>query len=138
MTALPIQPRNDVYNRRTTLLVGAAAAVAGMGMGGTANCTMPANVVTDIASLIQRVQAGVAQLCVAVGKTVPTVDTVLLVIESFLGASLTTSNLATGITFIQKAIDAIAAVGCPSGGPPTTTASPTASVNGKSIPIEFF
>ncbi len=141
MTAMPIQPRNNAYNRRTTLLVGAAAAVAGMGMGGTAGCT-PDTAVQTITDLINKIQAGVvtglATACGIANKYVPTADTVLSVLEAYLATTLTTANLAAGVAIAQKVIDSIVAMGCPPSPAAPTAMGHAVKVNGKDVPVVFY
>ncbi len=122
---------------RRALLGGTALVAAGaLASCGTIDVN---NVITTIEQLIQKVQQGVATVCATVGKLVPTVDTVVAVIQGFLGAVLTNTNLSQALAFIQQAVDAIAAVGCPQ--PPSgakATPGGTANVNGKPVPINFY
>ena len=116
------------HPRRNLLLVGAAALTV-------ASCSGNVDVITTVEQLIQKVQAGVVAACAAVGKFVPTVDTVIAVVSGFLNSTLVAANVADALKFVQQAIDAIAAQ-CPQ--QPSPSPSLKASVNGKDVPIVFY
>lgn len=83
-----------------------------------------------IADIINQVQKGVAQACAAVGKLIPTANTVFAVLASIVGSS--NVAVATAV-MIAQAITDIAAAGCP-----TPTASPRASTTAKGVKVEFY
>jgi hypothetical protein len=130
---------SDLATRRNALLVGTAAVVA----GGLAGCSSNIDIVKTVADLIQKIQAGVSAglsaACGVVNKWVPTVDSVLLVVEGFLGAAVTQFNLAGAVTFIRSAIDAIVKAGCPPTPSPAPSAAPhTVTVSGKVIHVSYY
>ena len=115
-------------HRRDLFLAGAAALTV-------ASCSGNVDVITTVEQLIQKVQAGVVAACAAVGKFVPTVDTVIAVVSGFLGSTLVATNVVAALAFVQQTIDAIAAQ-CPQ--QPTPPPSLKASVNGKDVPVVFY
>jgi hypothetical protein len=135
---------NTEVSKRALLFLaagGGAAATAAL----VASCTpqQVADVQAEVAKLIGEVQAGVVAACAAVGKLVPTANTVFLVLSSIVGSSTVIGAAMATATLIAQAIAAIAAIGCPAAPPtPAPAAAPTprgtASVNGKSVPVVFY
>jgi S1-C subfamily serine protease len=123
--------------RRNVAIAAMALPVAGCGMFGPSGPDI-GTIVKDITALIQQVQSGVASACAAVGKFVPTVDTVLQIIEGLLGSQITTANIAAAIALAQGAIDTIVKVGCPAPAAGARAERPSANVNGKTIPVIFY
>ncbi len=109
----------EVDDRRNFLSIYLTGGAAAMMLAG---CTQAQVTATEkqIADFINQVQAGVATTCAAVGKIVPTANSVLQVLLAIIG----TSSVA-GVTaaMIAQAVTDIAAIGCPQPGPaPTATA----------------
>ena len=98
-----------------------------------AGCTQPQINATEkqVADFINQVQAGVAAACTAVGKIIPTANSVLAVLLAIIGA---TSVAAVTAAMIAQAITDIAAIGCPA--PAGTTAAAGSTVKG--APVVFY
>jgi hypothetical protein len=108
-----------LMNRRDALLVSTSALLV-------AGCTQQqiTNVEQVVANVINQVQTGVAQACSAVGKLIPTADSVFAVLAGILGG---TNIAVVTAQMISDAIKAIVQVAC--GTPAPAGAVPGGGIN---------
>ena|SRR3974390_1960585 len=139
----------NATNRRKILTTTALVA-AGTILGGLSSCpqtSQPIDISQLIANLINNIQQSVRALLLPLCPTlttistlIPTADSVMAFIVQAVGGPVTAANVATVVADVEKYINSIVALGCPTPPPAAGkfSASLNGKVNGKDITINYY